>query len=284
MGRVGRRIPDWIKFRIPSGQTYSRVRDLLQSEKLNTICLEARCPNMGECFCSGTATFLILGKICTRNCRYCSVSKGHPAPPDEDEPDRIAGAVARLGLRFAVITSVTRDDLPDGGAGHFTAVIGSLRRQVPGIGIEVLIPDFLGKGMEGLDRIIEAAPDIINHNIEVARPLYGELRPRGDYRRSLEVLARVSLAGVPAKSGLMIGFGETLGDILSTLADLRESGCSRLTVGQYLQSDSDGFPVRKFYTPEEFEGIREAALGLGFAHVLAGPLVRSSYHAGKMLA
>ena len=243
--------------------------------------MEAHCPNVGECMGCGTATFLILGDTCTRNCRYCSVTQGVPIPQDMDEPMRVGDAVATLGLTYAVITSVTRDDLPDGGAGHFAETVRAIRECAPSARVELLIPDFLHAAPGSLGAVFSAAPDVINHNIEVARPLFPKLRPQGDYRRSLAVLREVSAAGFPAKSGLMIGFGETTDDITRTLEDLRAAGVAILTVGQYLQSKKDGFPVAYYYHPNEFEEIGETARRMGFSSVQSAPLVRSSYRAGE---
>jgi lipoic acid synthetase len=283
MGRVKRNIPDWIKYKIPAGKTYTRVKKTLAERGLHTICTEARCPNIGECFGSGTATFLILGNICTRNCRYCSVSGGEPLPPDKDEPLAIAGAVASLELQYAVITSVTRDDLPDGGSALFAASVDAIRGAQPSCRIELLVPDFKHDMESSMARIVRRRPDVINHNIEVVRRFYRELRPMGDYDLSLRLLAGVSESGIPAKSGLMIGFGEDLNDIEETLRDLRHAGCSILTVGQYLMPRSEGYPVKRYYHPDEFKEIAKMAEDIGFARVQAGPLVRSSYHADAMI-
>jgi len=277
-----RRIPDWIRFKIPGGGSYAAVKGVVNDLHLHTVCTEARCPNIGECLCAGTATFLVMGNVCTRNCRYCAVAKGVPAPFDDDEPRRIGEAVARLKLNFAVITSVTRDDLPDGGASIFARVIDEIRTQSSGTGIEVLVPDFLRSEPGSLDAVLEKRPGVFNHNIEVARPLYGTLRPQGDYRHSLNVLERAARAGLTVKSGLMAGFGETLDDIRDTLRDLRGAGCAALTAGQYLRSHKLAFPVAKYYRPEEFEEMRAMALEMGFAKAECGPLVRSSYHAAEM--
>ena len=277
----GRRIPDWIRFQIPGGKNAARLRGVIKKYGLHTVCMEARCPNMGECMGCGTATFLILGDTCTRNCRYCSVTQGTPRPPETDEPMRTGRAVGTLGLTYAVITSVTRDDLPDGGAGYFAATVQAVRECAPASRVELLIPDFLHASPESIYHIFSAVPDVINHNIEVARPLFKRLRPTGDYRRSLEVLREISGAGFPAKSGLMIGFGETTDDITRTLEDLRTAGVTIITVGQYLRSKKDGFPVDRYYHPEEFEEIGEMARQMGFSSVRSGPLVRSSYRAGE---
>lgn len=277
-----RRLPDWIRASIPAGDAYTGVKRILAGQDLNTICAEARCPNIGECLSAGTATFLLLGKVCTRNCRYCAVGRGAPAMPDPDEPARIAGAARAMALSYVVVTSVTRDDLPDAGASHFAAVVRLVRERVHGARIETLLPDFRGGMEDRLDAVLFAGPDVVNHNIEVARPLYRRLRPLGDYRLSLDLLARAARSGFPAKSGLMIGFGESRENIRSTLQDLLDAGCSMLTVGQYLQPRRSCPEVARFYTPEEFLEIGEEARSMGFASVQSGPLVRSSYHAAIM--
>jgi lipoic acid synthetase len=277
----GRRIPDWIRFQIPGGENAARLRGVIKKSGLHTVCMEARCPNVGECMGCGTATFLIMGDTCTRNCRYCSVSQGTPRPLDSDEPSRIGGAVRSLGLRYAVITSVTRDDLPDGGAGYFAETVRAVRGTSPRCRVELLVPDFLHAAPESLQKVFSAGPDVLNHNIEVAEPLFERLRPTGDYRRSLRLLREISGAGFPAKSGLMVGFGETMDDITKTLEDLQAAGVTILTVGQYLRSKRDGFPVARYYHPDEFHKIEETAREIGFPSVRSGPLVRSSYRAGE---
>lgn len=282
MGAIGRKIPPWVQFSIPGGGAYTRVRAELEAGALHTVCTEARCPNVGECFRGGTATFLIMGKTCTRACRYCAVSQGKPLPVDPGEPGRVAKAVRNLGLRHAVVTSVTRDDLPDGGAGMFALTVGEIRAAAPGCGVEILVPDF-GPAMErSIELVARSAPDVINHNIEVVRGLFRGLRPQGDYALSLRLLRLAASSGIPAKSGLMVGFGEGMEDIRATLGDLLESGCRCITVGQYLQSRRDGHPVVKYYHPGEFEEIGAMARSMNFAAVLSGPLVRSSYHAAGM--
>jgi lipoic acid synthetase len=281
MGRLTRAIPDWVRFRVPGGPEYAAVKRVVGELKLHTICTEARCPNIGECLCEGTATFLILGNVCTRNCRYCAVKQGVPAPPEDDEPERVGRAVSLLKLSYAVITSVTRDDLPDGGASAFARTIDAIRAQAPGAKIETLIPDFLRSAPGSLETVFRAGPDVLNHNIEVARPLFEKLRPLGNYRHSLRLLEKASAAGLPAKSGLMAGFGETMDDIAATLHDLRAAGCSILTVGQYLRSHKGAFPVAKYYTPGEFAEMQETALEMGFSRAKCGPLVRSSYRAAE---
>jgi lipoyl synthase len=273
------RIPSWLKMKIPGGGDYAKVKGVLTRRNLRTVCVDAKCPNIGECFCSGHATFLIMGGVCTRNCRYCAVHTGFPEPLDTNEPQRIALAIKELNLRYAVITSVTRDDLPDGGAGHFAECVNLIRSKSPGCKVELLIPDFKNSDEHSLEHVMAAKPDVLNHNIEVTKNLFPELRPQGDYQYSLKVIKRISDSGIMSKSGLMIGFGETFDDIRSTLGDLRAAGCESLTVGQYLRSTADGFPVAKFYTPEEFENISVIAKELGFSKVLCGPLVRSSYRA-----
>jgi lipoyl synthase len=282
MGKVGRSIPAEFAIRIPGGEDYTRVKRVIREEGLHTVCMEARCPNIGDCMCRGTATFLVLGSTCTRNCKYCAVSTGAPAPPDTDEPVRVARAIGKMKLTYAVITSVTRDDLPDGGAGIFAHTVTAIRDRCPDCRVEVLIPDFKGKGADALDTVIRSRPDIINHNIEVVSPLFHELRPLGDYRHSLKLIERVAETGIPAKSGLMVGFGESLDDISNTLTDLRRAGCSMITIGQYLRSRREGFPVRRYYTAADFDGIRAMAHSHGFKSVQCGPLVRSSYHADEM--
>lgn len=282
MGALNGRIPRWLSLKIPGGSDYVRVKGVIEREKLHTVCMEARCPNVGDCFSAGTATFLIMGDVCTRNCRYCAVRSGTPGPADPTEPGRVARAVSKLGLRYAVITSVTRDDISDGGAALFAETVRTIKELVPDCRVEVLVPDF-GPSMEvSIERVIKAGPDVINHNIETVGPLFPSLRPRGDYRLSLRLLARVATSGVPAKSGLMLGLGESMDQIRATLEDLRRAGCSILTAGQYLRSRRENHPVERFYTPDEFERVRELAESMGFERVLAGPMVRSSYHAHEL--
>jgi lipoic acid synthetase len=258
------------------------VRRLKSSKKLHTVCEEAQCPNLGECWGSGTATFLILGDVCTRDCRFCNVKSGRPEPPDPDEPARVAEAVAAMELRHAVITSVTRDDLADGGASLFADVIRAIHDQAPGCSVEVLIPDFRGDP-EALETVMAARPEILNHNVETVPRLYPTVRPQADFDRSLEVLRRarqLAPAGV-TKSGIMVGLGENREEIQSVLESLRAVGCDVLTVGQYLSPSRRHLPVQRYYTPEEFLEIRDAALALGFRCVESAPLVRSSYHAAE---
>ena len=277
-----KRKPPWIKFNVPGGPVYTGVKKIIDENRLHTICMEAHCPNIGECFSRGTATFLIMGDTCTRNCRYCSVNQGIPARPDMNEPEKIAGAISSLGLEYAVITSVTRDDLPDGGASLFAETVRHIRASAPECAVELLVPDFRGYMKEALDVIASSGPRVLNHNIEVVRSLYSRLRPMGDYRLSLELISYASQKGLTVKSGLMIGFGESMDDIEATLHDLRRSGCSLVTIGQYLQSKRDGYEVSRYYHPDEFEEIKKRALSMGFSSVASGPNVRSSYHASDM--
>ncbi len=274
--------PDWLKVRLPSEGEFFRVSDLVRSKGLHTICRSARCPNIGHCWEQRTATFLILGDTCTRDCGFCAVAKGRPAPPDEGEPERVAEAVAGLGLRYAVITSVTRDDLPDGGAGHFARTIRAIRRARPETRVEALIPDF-GGDETALETVLAAGPDVLDHNLETVEGLYPKIRRQaGAYRRSLGVLGAAKRMGARTKSGLMIGLGEGPGEVSRTLADLRRAGCDLLTIGQYLRPTAAHPVVERYYTPGEFSALREEALGLGFEEVVSGPLVRSSYEAERL--
>ncbi len=275
----GARRPHWLRVTLPSGTGFAGVRRVLNEGSLCTVCEEARCPNRQECWDAGTATFLVLGSVCTRGCRFCAVEKGAPRPPDPGEPERVASVTARMGIRHAVVTSVTRDDLPDGGAAHFAATIRAVRAATGGATVEVLIPDLV-HSVEALDVVLRERPDVLNHNIETVPRLYPLARPGADYRWSLEILRRASAAGLSAKSGFMIGLGESAGEIRRLLADLRETGCARVTIGQYLQPRRECLTVKRYYTPEEFAHWGEVARGMGFAHVESAPLVRSSYHAG----
>lgn len=274
------RKPDWLKRRLPSGDAFNRVRELIEKSQLHTVCQEAKCPNIWECYSQQTATFLIMGDRCTRNCGFCSVAPGRPAPLDLQEPARVAATVAAMGLRYVVVTSVTRDDLADGGAGHFAATIRAIRRRMPKAQIEVLIPDFQGDA-GALDTVLDTRPDVLNHNIETVPRLYPQVRPQADYRRSLELLRRSREfdTSLPTKSGLMLGLGEARQEVHRSLQDLREAGCRILTLGQYLQPSPQHLPVQTFVTPQEFEDWRRTALGLGFSEVASAPFVRSSYHA-----
>ena len=277
------RKPPWLKRRIPAGPTYHEVHGILQEGQLHTVCQEALCPNLGECFSRGTATFLTLGDRCTRNCRFCAVAHGPIGPPDPEEPRRVAEAVQRMGLRYVVVTSVTRDDLSDGGAGHFARTIAEIRRQDPKVRVEVLVPDF-GGSVSALKTVVQARPDVLNHNLETVPRLYPVVRPGADYRRSLHLLKRVrELApDIPTKSGLMLGLGEFPEELRLVFKDLVEAGCRILTLGQYLQPSADHLPVVRFVPPEEFTLWRELALEMGFREVVSGPFVRSSYGAGML--
>jgi len=272
------RKPPWLKVKANFGPVYGEVKSLLDELKLHTVCQEANCPNIGECFSARTATFIILGDKCTRNCRFCDIKPGRPSALDCDEPKRVAEAVKRLNLKFAVITSVTRDDLADGGAGIFADCIRQIRRLKPGCLIEVLIPDLKGD-THSLNIVIEAAPEVLAHNVETVSRLYPKVRPQADYRRSLDVLNYVSKSstGIIVKSGMMVGLGEDLGEIKQVLADAAAAGCQIFTVGQYLSPSKEHVPVAKFYTPEEFDDIKSLGEESGIVQMVSGPLVRSSY-------
>ena len=272
------RKPEWLKIKALGGQNRTGVEDLLARLSLHTVCQEAACPNLMECYGRRTATFLILGPECTRNCTFCAVGKGTPLPLEEAEPERVALAVRELGLRYAVITSVTRDDLPDGGAGQFVRVIKAIRAICPETSIEVLIPDFAGN-REALAAVVAAAPDILNHNVETVPRLYPEVRPMADYQRSLDLLAAAKemSPGLLTKSGIMVGLGETKEEVLALFSDLVQAGCAMLTVGQYLAPSRAHHEVVEYVHPDTFEDYRKAALEVGFSYVSSGPLVRSSY-------
>jgi lipoic acid synthetase len=279
-----RRHPDWLKVKIGGGKSYVKMKSLLRNAKLHTICEEAKCPNIAECFSSGTAVFLILGDICTRDCRYCYVKHGKPLKINIEEPKDVAESVKRLGLKYVVITSVTRDDLEDGGSVIFNRTIKEIKKLNNLCKIEVLIPDFNGKN-ESLERIIEAKPDVINHNIEVVKDLFSEIRPQGNYEISLKILKDIKKMNndIRTKSGFMVGLGENYKQILKTMHDLRNADVDFLTIGQYLQPSRNHVEIRKYYTPQEFEEFKKIGLEMGFKHVESGPLVRSSYHAEKTL-
>jgi lipoic acid synthetase len=265
------------------GEGYETLRGLMRELALHTVCEEARCPNIGDCWNRGTATFMILGDVCTRACGFCAVKTGLPqGPPDPREPARVADAVARMRLRHAVITSVNRDDRKDGGASIFAACLREIRARVPGCAVEVLVPDFKGD-WAALAIVLEARPDILNHNTETVPRLYRRVRPGARFERSLELLRRSREHGLPTKSGIMVGLGEEWEEVLETIARIREAGADILTVGQYLRPSLEHLPIRRFYTPEEFDDLKQRALGLGFAHVESGPLVRSSYHADEQV-
>jgi lipoic acid synthetase len=275
--------PPWLRRRLPAGSAMEEVRRLIGSGRLHTVCQEAKCPNIWECFSRRTATFLIMGSQCTRNCRFCSVKTGSPAPLEPEEPQRVAEAVEHMGLSYVVVTSVTRDDLPDGGAEHFARTIQAIRKRVPHSKIEVLIPDFQGN-RRALATVLEAAPDVLNHNIETVPRLYSIVRPQADYRRSLDLLAQVKQIrpAIATKSGLMLGLGETRIEIQQALTDLSSVGCDYLTLGQYLQPTKEHLPVHRYVSPGEFEQLRADALAMGFREVSSGPFVRSSYHAKEL--
>ncbi len=274
------RLPEWIKT-TASGLHYTK--DLLRSHRVSTVCEEARCPNKGVCFSKPTAAFMIMGDRCTRNCAFCSVSPGMPAALDAAEPERVAEAAVELGLSYVVITSVTRDDLPDGGAAHFAATIRAIRNALPAAKIEVLTPDFQGE-RAALGIVLEARPDVFNHNIETVKRLYDIVRPRADYQRSLEVhrIARTLMPGMKTKSGVMLGLGETVDEVREVFRDIREAGCDILTVGQYLRPAKKNLPVVEYIHPDVFGALKLYALGLGFEFVASGPLVRSSMNAEEM--
>ncbi|MDP8922493.1 MAG: lipoyl synthase [Chloroflexota bacterium] len=276
--------PPWLKVRFPNGENYHELRTLMREQNLHTICEEALCPNIGECWENRTATFLILGDVCTRNCGFCSVTTGRPVGLDLEEPERLVSAVEKIGLRHIVITSVTRDDLPDGGAGIFAETICKLHERVPGCGIEVLIPDFQGN-WDNLAIVMAARPDILNHNLETVPRLYRRVRPKAIYEQSLELLRRAKDLAPAAvtKSGLMVGLGETREELEQVFVDLRAHDVDVLTVGQYLRPTMQHLPVERYVTPEEFAELKVLAKRLGFGHVESGPLVRSSYHAHEQV-
>jgi lipoyl synthase len=274
------RKPEWLKRSLPTGSAYENMRSLIKDQDLHTVCQEARCPNQWECFSHRTATFLIMGSRCTRNCGFCAVEHGPSGPPDPAEPGRVAEAARRMALRYVVITSVTRDDLADGGAGCFAETIKAVRIHLPEALTEVLIPDFQGD-VEALGTVVAARPDVLNHNLETVSRLYPSVRPGAIYRRSLELLRKAKSLDplLPTKSGLMLGLGESPEEIRRSLQDLRDTGCSMLTLGQYLQPSKEHLAVQRYVPPEEFDHWREVAMALGFARVASGPFVRSSYHA-----
>jgi len=277
------RKPEWLKIKLPGSGHYTEVKQLITDLRLNTVCQSAHCPNLGECWARRTATFMIMGQVCSRNCRFCAVEHGALLPLDAEEPLRIAQAVKRLELRHVVVTSVTRDDLTDGGAGHFYDTIAAIRRESPGCSIEVLIPDFKGSHT-ALQKVVDAHPDVLNHNVETVPRLYGSVRPQASYEQSLAVLRYAAEAGMVTKSGLMLGLGETGAEILQCARDLRQVGCRILTLGQYLPPSKSHVPVVRFVPPQEFDALRQQCLDLGFEHVEAAPLVRSSYHADRQAA
>ncbi len=280
------RKPDWIRVRIPPGNAVARLKAKLRANRLVTVCEEASCPNIHECFGKGTATFMILGEVCTRRCSFCDVAHGRPKPPDADEPRHLAETIRDMGLRYVVVTSVDRDDLRDGGAAHFAACIREVRAANPDIRIEILTPDFRGKGrMErALEVLAENPPDVFNHNLETVRELYPNVRPGADYDWSLTLLQRFKAqhAEIPTKSGIMLGLGETAEQVHGALNDLRAHAVDMVTIGQYLQPTPHHHPVLRYWTPAEFDALADYGQRLGFQHVASGPLVRSSYHADRM--
>jgi lipoyl synthase len=276
------RRPEWLKVKIPSGEKYFQLKKLIHDQRLNTVCQDARCPNIGECWGAGTATFMILGEVCTRACRFCAVQTGKPPAYDLDEPRRVAEAIQKLSLRHVVITSVDRDDLQDGGAFIFAETIRQTRRACPGTRIEVLIPDFQGS-VDALRIVADARPEVLAHNVETVPRLYLQARAGARYRRSIDLLRNAKSFGIPltTKSSLMLGLGERNDEIMAVLSDLREAQADILTLGQYLQPTPEHLPVEKFYSPQEFADFRDCAYSLGFRYVASGPLVRSSYRAGE---
>lgn len=276
--------PLWLKVKLPTHENFFYVSNLVKKKNLNTICQSAKCPNISECWSHRTATFLILGNTCTRNCAFCAVKSGIPLPPSPQEPTQVAESIVAMNLKYAVITSVTRDDLPDGGASLFAETLAAVRIKSPGTKIEVLIPDFQGS-LPALKAVINASPDVLNHNVEVPESIYPLInRPQLNYHRSLQILRTAKRLGTVTKSGIMIGLGETDEEILKVFEDLRKAGCDLLTIGQYLRATRNNVPVQKYYSPQEFERLRRAALDTGFTEVVSGPLVRSSYMAHKLFA
>ena len=280
------RKPPWLRIRLPTDPRVRRLRELLRAHALHTVCEEASCPNLPECFGHGTATFMILGDLCTRRCAFCDVAHGRPLPPDAEEPERLARAIAALELRYVVVTSVDRDDLRDGGAGHFAQCVQAVRKHAPSIRIELLVPDFRGRLERALEALSAQPPDVLNHNLETVPQLYRAVRPGADYAHSLELLRRFGRMhpDIPTKSGLMLGLGETPAQLRTALHDLRDAGCQMLTLGQYLQPTRHHYPVQRYVPPEEFEALGREARRMGFAEVASGPLVRSSYHADRQAA
>jgi lipoic acid synthetase len=275
--------PPWLKKKLPPLQDLERVRVILKKRELHTVCEEARCPNLGECFSQGTATILILGRICTRDCGFCAVERGMPSSPDEDEPGKVAEAVRQMGLRYVVLTSVTRDDLSDGGASHYAKAIRLIREVHSRIKIEVLIPDFRGQS-SSLIQVLDASPDVLNHNMETVHRLYPGVRPRADYARSLHLLRRSKEEAphLTTKSGFMLGLGEERQETLHLLEDLRSVECDFVTIGQYLQPRPERLPVKRYVPPEEFDEYKRIGEAMGFRGIAAGPFIRSSYHASQL--
>ena len=280
---VIKRHPAWIRVKLPVGDEAGKTAEIIGRHGLRTVCRDARCPNAGECWTLATATFLVLGGICTGACRFCSVAKGTPVKPDPSEPERVARGIAELGLRHAVITSVTRSDLPDGGAGHFAETVRAIRAQCPGVTIEVLVPDFAGS-RKAVDTVLDSGVEVFGHNIETVPRLYSSLRPRASYPRSLAVLGQAAASGrTLAKTAILLGMGEEPEEVLDVMRDIRSAGVTALALGQYLKPGEDSTPVARYLPPEEFDLLRDKALGLGFVQVMSGPFVRSSYRAGEYL-
>ncbi|MCG7982151.1 MAG: lipoyl synthase [Candidatus Thiodiazotropha lotti] len=275
------RKPKWIRAKAPLGKEVSRIRRILRDKGLSSVCEEAACPNLGECFQHGTATFMIMGDICTRRCPFCDVAHGKPQPLDLQEPEHLADAIASMALKYVVITSVDRDDLRDGGGNHFAQCVAAIRQKMPKTSVELLVPDFRGRVEQALKPLMDFPPDVFNHNLETVPRLYRQARPGADYQGSLELLKRFKQQqpGVPTKSGLMLGLGERKEEILAVMQDLRDHHCEMLTLGQYLQPSHDHLPVDRFVTPEEFDDLAKQAEKMGFTSVASGPMVRSSYHA-----
>ncbi|MGD2074124.1 MAG: lipoyl synthase [Gammaproteobacteria bacterium] len=280
------RKPAWIRARSPAGPEVQRLKKVLREKRLHTVCEEASCPNLGECFAHGTATFMIMGDLCTRRCPFCDVAHGRPQPLDPQEPEQLAAAIGGMRLRYVVVTSVDRDDLRDGGAAHFVACILAIRQHNPSTHVEVLVPDFRGRMDRALDILHRAPPDVFNHNLETVPRLYRRVRPGSDYAWSLELLRRFGEdhSDVPTKSGLMLGLGETLDEVMQVMRDLRDHGVAMLTLGQYLQPSRHHLPVERYVHPDEFERLRRAGEAMGFSRVASGPMVRSSYHADQQAA
>jgi len=282
-GRPRLRKPAWIRAKAPSGAGVNRIKRILREQHLSSVCEEAACPNLGECFSQGTATFMIMGDICTRRCPFCDVAHGRPQPLDPHEPEQLARAIGDMELNYVVITSVDRDDLWDGGAAHFAACVREVRRHNPDTRVEILVPDFRGRQDAAVTTLADHPPDVFNHNLETVPRLYPKARPGADYRESLALLKRYKerQPSVATKSGLMLGLGEELAEVEAVMEALREHGCDMLTLGQYLQPSRDHLAVERFVTPEEFEQLRRRGEAMGFSNVVSGPLVRSSYHAGR---
>ena len=279
---IDRQRPEWLKVRLPVGPQVEELRRLMRSKSLHTVCEEAHCPNMSECWGAGTATFMILGDTCPRSCGFCAVKTGRPGALDLDEPAHVGDAAARMGLGHAVVTSVNRDELPDGGAAVFAATIREIRRRSPGTTVEVLTPDFRGSS-DALDTVLAARPDVMAHNVETVPRLYARVRPQAVYERSLEVLRRTKqrAADLTCKTSIMVGLGESMDEVLETMRDVRAQGTDVLTLGQYLRPSPVHLPIERYWTPAEFDSLRDAGMAMGFRHVESGPLVRSSYHAER---